>query len=42
LSLRSVSASEAVFGDVAEEFMPPCQRVHVMTVMVYMAAGIQT
>jgi len=30
-SLTSVSASEVVIGDVADEFMPPCQRVHPMT-----------
>ena len=41
-SLTSVSASEVVIGDVADEFMPPCQRVHATTVTVYMAAGIWT
>jgi len=41
LSLTSVSASEDVTGDVPDEFMPPCQRVHAMTVTVYMAAGIR-
>ena len=42
LSLTSVSASEVVIGDVADEFMPPCQRVHALTVTVYTAAGIRT
>ena len=42
LSLSSVSASENDIGDVADEFMQPCQRVHAMTVTVYMAAGIRT
>jgi hypothetical protein len=42
LSLTSVSASEVVIGDVAEEFMTPCQRVHAMTVTIYMAAGNRT
>jgi len=42
LSLTSVSASEDVIGDVADEFMLPCQRVHAMTVTVYVAAGIRT
>ena len=42
LSLTSVSASEDDIGDVADEFMLPCQRVHAMTVTVYVAAGIQT
>ena len=42
LSLTSVSASEDNIGDVADEFMLPCQRVHAMTVTVYMAAGIRT
>jgi len=41
-SLTSVTASEVVIGDVADEFMTPCQRVHAMTVMVDMAAGIRT
>jgi len=31
LSLTSVSASEVVIGDVADNCMPPCQRVHAMT-----------
>ena len=35
LSLTSVSASEDEIGDVADEFMLPCQRVRAMTVMVY-------
>ena len=42
LSLMSVSASEDDIGDVADEFMLPCQRVHAMTVTVYLAAGIRT
>jgi hypothetical protein len=42
LSLTSVSASEIVIGDVADELMPPCQRVHAMIVTVYMAAGTLT
>jgi len=42
LSLTSVSASEVVVGDVADEFRPPCQRVDAMTVTVYMAAGSRT
>jgi hypothetical protein len=42
LSLTSVSASEVFIGDVADEFIPPCQRVHAMTVTVYIAAGIRT
>ncbi len=42
LCLTSVSASEVVIGDVADEFMPPCQRVHAVTVTVYMAVGIRT
>ena len=42
LSLTSVSASEDDIGDVADEFMLPCQRVHAMTVTVYVAAGIRT
>ena len=42
LSLTSVSASEDDIGDVADEFMLPCQRVQAMTVEVYMAAGIRT
>ncbi len=29
-----------LIGDVADEFMPLCQRVHATTVTVYMAAGI--
>ena len=41
LSLTSVSASEDDIGDMADEFMLPCQRVHAMTVTVYMA-GIRT
>ena len=40
LSLTSISVSEVVI--VADEFMPPCQRVLAMTVKVYMAAGIRT
>jgi hypothetical protein len=39
LRLTSVSASE---GDVADECMPSCQRVHAMTVTVYMATGYRT
>ena len=42
LSLTSVSASEDDIWNVADEFMPSCQRVHAMTVTVYMAAGIRT
>jgi len=42
LSLTSVSASKVVIWDVADEFMPPFQRAHAMTVTVYMAAGIRT
>ncbi len=42
LSLTSVSVSQVVIGDVADEFMPPCQRVDAVTVTVYMAAGIRT
>ena len=42
LSLTSVSASKDDIGDVADEFMPPCQRVHAITVTVYMAAGDRT
>jgi len=42
LSLTSVSASKDDIGDVADEFMPPCQRVHAITVTVYMVAGIRT
>ena len=38
----SVSASEDDIGDVADEFMPPCQRVHATAVTVYMAAGDRT
>ncbi len=34
LSLTSVSASEVVIGDVADEFKLPCQRVHAVTVTV--------
>ena len=41
LSLTSVSASEDDIGDVADEFMLICQRVHAMTVTVYMATGIR-
>ena len=41
LSLTSVTASEHDIGDVADEFMLPCQRVHAMTVMVCMAAGFE-
>jgi len=41
LSLTSVSASKDDIGDVADEFMPPCQKVHAITVTVYMAAGIE-
>ena len=39
LSLTSVSASEDDIGDVADEFMLLCQRVHAMTVTVYMATS---
>src|ERR1700690_2828964 len=35
LSLTSVSASEDDIGDVADEFMPPCQTVHAMTVSLH-------
>jgi hypothetical protein len=42
LSLTSASTSEVVIGDVADEFMPPCQRMHALTVAVYMAAEIRT
>ena len=42
LSLTSVSASEDDIGDVADEFRPPCQRAHAITVTVYMAAGDRT
>jgi len=38
----SVSTYEVVIGDVADEFMPPCPRVHAMTVTIYMAARIRT
>ena len=34
LSLTSVSASEVVIGDMADEFKLPCQRVHAVTVTV--------
>jgi len=34
LSLTSVSASEVVIGDVADEFKLPCQRAHSVTVTV--------
>ena len=37
LNLTSVSAFEVIIGDVADEFMPPCQRVHAMTVTVYIS-----
>jgi hypothetical protein len=40
LSLKSVSASKVVIGDVADEFMPACLRVHTMTVTVYLSAKI--
>ena len=42
LSLTSVSTSKDVIGDVADEFMPPCQRVDGVTVTVYLAVGIRT
>ena len=42
LSLTSVSASEDDIGDVADEFMLPCQRMHAMPVTVYIAARIPT
>ena len=42
LNLMSVSASKDYVEDVADEFMLPCQKVHAMTVTVYMAAGIRT
>ena len=42
LSLTPSSASQVVIGDVADEFMPLCQRVHATTVTVYMTAGIWT
>jgi len=42
LGWTSVSASEIVIGDMADEFRPPCQRVHAMNVIVYIAAGILT
>ena len=35
LSLTSVSAFEAVIGDVADKFQLPCQRVHAVSVMIY-------
>src|ERR1700690_3933182 len=41
-TLTSVSASKDDIGDVADKFMPPCQRVHAMTVTVYMSAGDRT
>ena len=34
LSLKSVSASEVVIGDVADKLKLPCQRVHAVTVTV--------
>ena len=38
----SVSAFEDDIRDVADKFMQPCQRVHAMTLPVYMPAGIRT
>ena len=42
LSITPVSASKDDIGDMAKEFMLPCQRVHAMTVAVYMRDGIRT